>query len=154
MESTGRPDAANLLRIGERAGAAPFVNYPTTRWWYPPAVGLWCAAMLAVLLYRPSPALTIGTVLALVCVEGVAVGLYRQRRGTMPALNRTPTELRPVFVRYAVGVTVVIAIVTACVLLLPHWAAVATTFVAVTVGIAAYERHYAIVAAAIRVRLA
>ena len=49
MESPTDPVGA--LREHERAAALPYIEYPPTPAWYPPAVGAWAALFLACFLY-------------------------------------------------------------------------------------------------------
>ncbi|GAB2883064.1 hypothetical protein [Nocardioides pacificus] len=151
MES--EQDIAAQLRDVERAAAAPYVVYPPTPRWYPPAAGTWAAALVGVIAWgRDSAWFAVGMVTLLVA-ELAFLRWYSRRHGALPSLRQPPPEFRSAFRRYAVGVAVVLALVALAWTLLGPWAAVATTWVAVTVGLAAYERLYAQAARRVRERL-
>ena len=152
MESD--PSVPALLRQAERAAAAPYVDYPATPHWYPPAVGAWAAAMvLAVASLPDHPVVaTIGLVV-LVAGEAAFFAWYRRYRQTMPSLQGAPHEISDAFRRYAVGLFVVLALCGLTFLVAGLMACVVVTFVLVTGGLAIYERHYANAAQAARDRL-
>lgn len=151
MES--EQDLAAQLRAAERAAAAPYVVFPPTPRWYPPAVGTWAATLLALFAWGPGTATFAVGLVALLAVELGFLRWYARRHGAMPSLRQPPAEFRPAFRRYAVGVAVVVALVALAWVLVGEWAAVATTWVAVTAGLAGYERLYAEAARRTRERL-
>ncbi|MGB3698603.1 MAG: hypothetical protein WBA05_14330 [Gordonia sp. (in: high G+C Gram-positive bacteria)] len=154
MESDQQPDDVRvLLRIAERAAAAPFVDYPPTPSWYPPAVGAWTAALAGVLAHRPAPVIAIPILVLLVGLLGGFVGWYTRLRGTMPTITDAPPEFRHLFKRYLAGVIAVAAIVIALMLFTPAPIGIGAAFVLVTAAIALYERAYARAAVATRERL-
>ncbi|MBM7366912.1 hypothetical protein [Gordonia hydrophobica] len=154
MESDQPDDLRALLRIAERAAAAPFIDYPPTPAWYAPAVGAWAATLAGVVAYRPEPLIAIVIFVFLLGLLGGFVGWYGRLRGTQPTITDAPPEFRRIFRHYLMGVIVLGVIVIPLILFAPPLAAIATTFVLVTGGIALYERAYARAAAATRLRLA
>ncbi len=155
METTPDPQAAReTLRQAERAAAAPFVDYPKTPLWYPPAVGAWFAALAAMMAYRPGPAISVPLIVVLIALVGAFVAWHSRVRGTMPTLTGAPRELHRPMYCYAAGVVVIAAVVVPTVAWGPPIIAVAVAFVLVTVGIAAYERAYYRAAQAVKERLA
>jgi hypothetical protein len=152
MEST--PDHADTLAAAERAAAAPYVDYPATPSWYPPAVGAWTAALVAALtLLDDHPVLRVVSLLSLVAVEGAFFAWYRSYRGTMPTLRHAPTEINREFKWYFLGVSLVVAAIAAAALWVSGLLATLLAFVLVSAGAQAYERRYARAAAATRARL-
>lgn len=148
MESDCDPRA--FLTVAERAAAAPYIDYPPTPKWYPPAVGAWAAAtVLALSALSDHPAVAGPILLVLVAGEGAFFAWYRRYRQTMPRLHGAPPEINGAFRRYAVGVILVVA---AFVLAGPILTA-GVGFVTVTVGLALYERHYAAASDAAQRRL-
>lgn len=147
MESDA--DAETLLAVAERAGAAPYVDYPPTPRWYPPATGLWAAAFVLVLTGAWGDAVVFVPGLAvLIGIELAFLAWYRRLRGTMPAIAGAPPEFTRIFRWYAVGVVAVVVAVAGARLLAGPLAAAAVTLVAVTAGLARYETVYAAAARA------
>lgn len=144
------------MRVVERAEAAPYVSYPETPGWYPPAVGLWVAGLVgAFAWWRENGLLFVGSLAGLVAVEVWFLVWMQRRHGAMPfpGRGRPPREIGRIWKGYFLAVPVVVAIVA-----LAWWlggvpVAAATAFVLVTVGIWYYERRYAIAAAHVRERL-
>ena len=154
METTpGDGRAREALRAAERASAAPLVDYPPTPAWYPPMMGVFFAALVALAAYRPSLPITLAVCLAAGAVMTVFWRWYWRKRGTMPTFDGAPPEFRRAFRLYAIGVVVIVAVVVPTTILAPAPVAVGLTFVLVTVGLVAYERVYADAAEHVRLRL-
>jgi hypothetical protein len=154
MESD-RLDPREARRIAERAEAAPFVDYPATPWWYAPAAGLWAGALtLLVGFAQDRHALAVVGLLALVALESAFLAWYSRYHGALPSLRHAPAEFRPAFVRYGVGVVLVLALVAGTWLLAGPGAAAVVAGIAVTAGLVLYERTFARAAARTRDRLA
>jgi O-antigen/teichoic acid export membrane protein len=150
MESS---ELRERLRVAERAAAAPYVDYPPTPRWYPPAAGLWSVALVLVVglpthsdVWRP-----VGLCL-LVAVNLVFVRWYRRYRGTAPR-GRAPREIRRVMAAFVVGAVVIVAGAALLVWLASAVVAAVVAFVVVTGAIAWYERVYARAADRTRERL-
>lgn len=139
------------LREAEWAEAAPWTDYPPTPRWYPPATGLWAAALTFVFggLHDTTRSLT---VLALVTVEVVFIRWYTRYRGGMWPTGRPPREFRPAIAWFVASLAVIVgaALVVATVSLA---AAVVLVAVAVTLIVARYEQAYAAAARRARERL-
>ena len=149
-----RVAAQHLLAEAERAASAPYVDYPPTPKWYPPAAGLWAAGFtLTVTAAWRRPVIFVPAIVALLALEALFLVWYRRYRRTMPDLRAAPVEFRSEFRRYAVGLVGVVAAVVVAAWLTGPWAAAATTFVLVTVGVLLYERRYAAAATATHARL-
>ncbi|SDE01162.1 hypothetical protein [Nocardioides lianchengensis] len=147
-------DPHEARRIAERAEAAPYVDYPPTPWWYPPAAGAWAAALVLTMgLAQDHPVAAVGIV-ALIAVESAFLGWYARYHGAFPSLRRAPAEFRPAFVRYVVGVVSVFVLVGATWWLVGYVAAGGVALVLVTTGLALYERAFAGAAERTRARLA
>lgn len=147
-------DARAMLAEVERAAAAPYVDYPPTPAWYPPAVGAWAAAMaLAIAGTSDRPVVAVPVLLVLIALEGMFFGWYRRTRQTTPSLRNVPVEVDHVMRRYVVGVVIVVALGLAAAWFGGRYVAAAVLFVTVTVGLTVYERAYASAAAATRRRL-
>ncbi|MEZ0577877.1 hypothetical protein [Nocardioides sp. MH1] len=151
MESNA--DAADALRQAERAAAAPYIDYPPTPAWYPPATGLWAAAFClatAIPSDDPTRAAALGL---LVVLELGFVAWYRRYRGTWPR-GRAPQEVRSVMRAFVVGAVAVVALVGALLWRTTPWLSAVVALVVVTAAIALYERAYSSAAARARARLA
>ncbi len=152
MESMSDPRRA--LAAAERAAAAPYVDYPVLRGWYPLAVGLWSAALVASLTLLDShEVVRQPLVVALLLAEGLFVAWYRRRRGASPSLRGVPPEIAREMALFVVGVVLVLVCVAVVGLVAGALAGVVTTFVLVTAGVAAYERRYAAAAEVVSRRL-
>ncbi|MEO5710905.1 MAG: hypothetical protein ABIQ59_13930 [Nocardioidaceae bacterium] len=150
MESFSDP--RQDLADAERAAAAPYVDYPPTPVWYPPAVGVWAGALVAV-MGVDTDALRYASLAVLIGLEVLFIAWYRRQRGVTPSLRRAPREIAREMRLYAVwAVLVLLAVLGAYALNLVL--AVVTATVLVTVGLTVYERRYARAAAATRTRLA
>lgn len=150
-------DPRDLLRGVERAEAAPWVDYPPTPRWYPPAVGLWSAALLGLAAYD-STGLTgelvrLGGLVAMLALLGVFQVWYRRYRGTMPT-GRPPLELRRPARVFAVTGLAVAALGLLLAYTAPVWVGPLVAFALMTPLVAWYERAYARAARATRERLA
>jgi len=151
MESPTDPVGA--LREHERAAALPYIEYPPTPAWYPPAVGAWAALFLACFLYLFREPAFLFCMAGLLALEGGFFTWYRRKRGTMPSLRQAPLEFNHAFRLYFGGLAVVLTVIAAAVLMLPRPVAVLTCLVLVTLGLTAYERVYRRAADATRARL-
>jgi hypothetical protein len=150
MESN--QDLAHVLRGADRAAAAPYIDYPPTPAWYPPATGVWAACFcLAMAIPDDSPLRGV-VLLALVAVEVGFLVWYRRRRGVFPR-GRAPQEIRRVMAAFIVGAAVVVALGALAVWLAGPWVAAILALVVVTPAVAWYERAYEAAAARARVRL-
>ena len=152
MESTEDPRAA--LRIVERAGAAPYIDYPPTPKWFPSAVGLW-AALMVLACHGASVRSTvfIPLIALLIAVEAAFFAWYRRYMQTWPTLRSAPREISAAYRRYAVGVVLVLGMCAAVFFLVGPVVCAVVTFALVTAGLWLYERNYAAAAAATRKRL-
>lgn len=150
MESES--DVARALRTADRAAAAPYIDYPPTPKWYPPATGLWAGAFcLATGIPDGSPLRALA-LLALVAVELAFIAWYRRYRGTWPR-GRAPEEIRTVLVAFVVGAAVVIAVLALTLWAAPVWVAAIVAVAVVTPVVAWYENAYAAAATRARTRL-
>lgn len=148
-------ESHELLAEAERAAAAPYIDYPPTPRWYPPAVGVWAAAMLlAVVGLEDRPAVSGPVVLALVALELWFFSWYRRYRKTWPSMRHAPDEIARAMRRFYQWLVVVVAVCAAVYFLAGLLPAVVAVFLTVTVGLARYEQAYADAAAAARERLA
>ncbi|MET7747573.1 hypothetical protein [Micromonospora sp. NPDC005367] len=144
------------LRAAERGAAAPYVSYPPTPWWYAPSVGAWAAAMIGTFSWwRENAGMFVGSLAALIAVELLFVVWMRRRHGAlpMPGTGKPPAEIAGVWRGYLSALPVVALLVGLVWWLVGVGAAAGTAFVLVTVGLAAYERRYAMAAARVRARL-
>ncbi|WP_350281355.1 hypothetical protein [Kribbella sp. HUAS MG21] len=149
-------DAQEQLRIIERAEAAPYVSYPKTPWWYPPVVGLWMGALIAVYTWwREREALFFPALVALIGLEIVFVIWMQRRHGALPfpGRGRPPREIGRIWKQYFAVAPVIVVLVAVVWWLAGGPAAAIAAFVLVTAGIWYYEHRYAIAAAQVRERL-
>jgi hypothetical protein len=145
-------DIARTLRQADRAAAAPYIDYPPTPRWYPPATGLWaCCFCLSLAIPSDNPLRAVA-LLVLVVAELTFVAWYRRYRGTWPR-GRAPEEIRRVMVAFMVGVVAVIGAVALAVWLTGPWVAAVVAVAIVTPAVAWYERAYGAAAARARARL-
>lgn len=153
MESNS--EAREELREMERAEVSPYVDYPPTAWWYPPAMGLFAGAFLM------SLALIVGrnwlgfvALGSLLVIEGIAISCYQRYHGAMPSsLRNPPLEFRPLFRRFFAGYLGIVVIAAALWILIAPWVAAIVTIVLVTVALMVYEKAYAAKAAQTKARL-
>lgn len=153
VEST---DLEEQLKAAERGAAAPYVSYPPTPSWYAPSVGAWAAAMIGTFTWwRENAALFMASLAVLIAVEALFVVWMQRRHGAlpMPGKGTPPVEIAGVWRGYLVGLAVVILLVGLVWWLVGVPAAAGAAFVLVTVGLAVYERRYAVAAATTRARL-
>jgi hypothetical protein len=149
------PDPQAALAMAERAGAAPYVDYPPTPKWYPFVVGAWMAALiLAGHGTESRPAVFVPVLLVLVAAEGLFIAWYRRYYQTWPSMRRAPKEINAAYRRYAAGLAVAVAVCAGVWFLAGPYACAAIAFVVTVIGLWAYERAYAHAAAATRERLA
>ncbi len=147
-------EARSALAVAERAGAAPYIDYPPTPKWYPAAVGAWLAAMIVVCHGASErPAVFVPALLVLLAAEGAFFAWYRRRWQTWPSMRNAPREIHAAYRRYAVGVTLAFAIGIAAYVLISPYVAAVLAFVLTTAGLTLYERDYANAAEATRRRL-
>lgn len=157
MESDPMDDLAHAehaQRTAERAEAAPYIDFPPTPAWYPPAAGLWAGSLVAMLaLNNTHSRLALFGIMALLVVQILFVRWYRAYHGALPSPKGAPPEFAGAFRRYTLGIVVVIAATAGVWLLLGPWVAAVTTAALVGVGLALYEKEYAAAAARTRERL-
>lgn len=153
MESTQQ-----ALREAERAAAAPFIDYPATRWWYPPFMAVAFAAMatgtaLAIELDRG----ILGMALVLLALGAVALYMrhYRQRWGTWPRMEAAPREIRGAYRTYFLAVGGALVLSVAAWVTFGWLAGVVTVFLTMLMLFILYERViYPRAAQRVRERLA
>ncbi len=150
MESYSDP--RQDLADAERAAAAPYVDYPPTPAWYPPAVGVWAGALVGV-MGLDADALRYVSLAVLIGLEVLFIAWYRRKRGVNPSLRRAPREIAREMRLYA-GWAVLVLLAVLCAYAIDLVLAVVLATVLVTVGLTVYERRYARAAAATRTRLA
>lgn len=149
-------EVRELLEVAERAEAAPYIDYPTTPWWYPPVVGAWVAAMIGTFTWwRENIGLFVGSMVVLVIVEVVFLGWMTRRHGAfpMPGKGTPPAEIRSAWNSYFAALPPIAGLIG-----LSWWLggvpiAAAVAFVVVTAGLVIYERRYAKAACVVRARL-
>jgi hypothetical protein len=152
MESDRDTDAA--LAVIERAGAAPYVDYPPTPKWYPFAAGAWAGLLVLALHGLTTRPLVFAPLLAaLLLAEGAFLTWYRRYRQTMPSLHNAPREIAAAIRRFFAGCVVVLALCVSVYVAFGALAAALVTLALVTGGLARYEHSYARAAAATRRRL-
>lgn len=144
-------DLQHLQRTAERAEAAPWVDFPPTPAWYPPATGTWAAAMTAVLA-ELGGLVGFVAVVALAAVEAGFLVWYRRYRGTMPN-GAMPAEMRAAATVFTVALVVLVTALFGLSQLFATWVPVVVAFAAVTALTTWYERAYADGAARVRARL-
>jgi hypothetical protein len=149
MESTNR--AQDLLREADRAEAAPWVEFPPTPGWYPPAVGAWGAAVVLALGVLDG-ALSGITVVVLALLEVGFIRWYRRYRGTMPT-GSMPREMRTAALLFVAAVLALVVGAGALVMTGHAWLGAALVLVVGTAVVWWYERAYAAGAARVRARL-
>jgi hypothetical protein len=145
-------DIARALRQADRAAAAPYIDYPPTPRWYPPATGLWAGCFCLALAIPSDSRLRAVALLVLIVAELAFVAWYRRYRGTWPR-GRAPEEIRRVLLAFVVGAVVVVGAVGLVVWLAGPWIAAVVAFVVVTPAVAWYEHAYAAAADRARARL-
>ena len=149
-------DLQGQLKAAERGAAAPYVTYPPTPWWYAPSIGAWAAAMIGTFTWwRENAGLFVGSFVALISVEIMFVVWMRRRHGALPMPGRgtPPVEIVGVWRGYLAALPVVVLLVGLVWWLVGVPVAAGAAFVLVTVGLAVYERRYAVAAAKTRARL-
>lgn len=77
--------------IAERAELAPWLDYPRSPWWYPPAGGAWAVAVGASASAEGWPQ---ALLLPLMALAAGYFGWARRSWGTWPRLDSMPTEFR------------------------------------------------------------
>ncbi|WP_156365092.1 hypothetical protein [Sciscionella sediminilitoris] len=111
MRIQSNRDAEEALWQAERPAAAPYVDYPPTPAWYPPAIGLRAAAFcLAMGIPSGGARKAVAVALLGMAESGFAVW-YRRYRGVLPR-GRAPEEVRKVLTAFIFGAVVVIGVVT------------------------------------------
>jgi hypothetical protein len=148
-------EARTALAVAERAGAAPYIDYPPTPRWYPFVVGAWGALMALAAGLSADHALLGGALLvALVASEGAFLAWYRRYRRVVPSMTGAPREIAAAFRRFLAGAVMVLGACAGVYAWLGPVPAAVFTFCLVTPAVALYERHYAAAAASARARLA
>ncbi|MCW2757949.1 MAG: hypothetical protein JWO46_1695 [Nocardioidaceae bacterium] len=157
MES--KETAAQQLRDLERAEAAPYIDYPPTPRWYPPAGGVFALALFAhlyaVLVHSWGGIVASLSLAALVAVELGFLYWYSRYHGALPAPGRTPpvAEICRAYGQFLVGFVVLVVLVTGVTFLAGPIGGGVATFVLAAGGLLLYERAYASAARAARERL-
>jgi hypothetical protein len=149
-------EARELLRVAERAEAAPYLDYPPTPWWYYPVIGAWAAGMIgAFAWWRESIPLFVGTLAILIVLEIVFINWMQRRHGSLPqpGRGRPPAEIGVVWRGYFMALPAVAALVAVSWWLGGVATAAAVAFVLVTGGLVIYEKRYELAAEATRARL-
>ena len=147
-------EARSALAVAERAGAAPYLDYPPTPKWYPAAVGAWLAAMILTCHGASErPAIFIPLLAALIVAEFAFIAWYRRRWQTWPSLRNAPKEISSAYRRYALAATPAFAAGIALYVFVGPYVAAGFAFVVTTGGLALYERYYERAAEATRRRL-
>ncbi len=155
MESDPRDALLEAQRAAERGEAAPYVDFPPTPAWFPPAGGLWAGALVTAIASAGShERLAILGIMVLLVVQVLFMKWYSRHHGALPSPQGAPPEFVSAFRRYKIGVAVVLAATTTTWVLLGPWWAALTTAVLVTIGLMLYEKAYAAAAARTRERLA
>jgi len=143
-----------LGRGAERAGAAPYIDYPPTPKWYPAAVGAWLAAMILTCHgVSERPAIFLPLLVSLIVAEFAFIAWYRRRWQAWPSMRNAPKEISSAYRRYALAATPAFAAGIALYAFLGPYVAAGFAFVVTTVGLTVYERHYHHAAEATRRRL-
>lgn len=150
-------ESKDSLRDLDLAAARPFIEYPSTPWWYPALMGGYFAAIAAALLLGAGGhnlaevSIFVGAVLIL----AIFFRWYRSRWGTWPQMSEAPAEIRRAYRIAVVGVTVALLLTVVVGLLSPPAVTVAVTFIVFTTAVWVYERKvYPSACAAVRARLA
>ena len=146
-------DIRHSLRQADRAESAPWIDYPPTPRWYPPATGAW-AALLTLALTELEEGMRLVALLALVGVELGFVRWYVRYRGGVMPTRQAPREFRRAITLFVLGAAAVVAGAVAWVLLVSPWVAAAWVLLTTTAVFAWYERAYADAARRARERLA
>ena len=149
-------EARDLLRIAERAEAAPYVDHPPTPWWYYPAVGGWAAAMIGTFTWwRENIGLLVGSMALLIVVEVMFLGWMSRRHGAfpMPGKGTPPAEIRVEWNRYFMAMPIVAGLIVVAWWLVGVGLAALVAFLLITGGLFVYERRYEKAACAVRARL-
>jgi hypothetical protein len=152
MESYAQ--ARSALAVAERAGAAPYIDYPPTPKWYPAAVGAWLAAVILTCHGASErPAIFVPLLVALIAAEFAFIAWYRRRWQTWPSMRNAPKEINAAYRRYALGTAPAFVAGIALYVFLGPYVAAAFAFVVTTAGLTLYERYYRDAAEATRRRL-
>lgn len=147
-------EARSALAVAERAGAAPYIDYPATPKWYPAAVGAWFAALiLACHGASERPLVFIPVLIGLIAAEFAFIAWYRRRWQAWPSMRGAPKEISAAYRRYAIVTVPVFAAGIALYAFVSPFVAAAFAFVVVTAGLTVYERLYRKAAEATRRRL-
>lgn len=154
MESNLPPEEE--LAFAERAAVAPWIDYPTTPWWYEPSAGLLAGALVLVLGERGGlhGAVFVVMALLLVFLMGAWIGAAVSRQGAVPRLRRAPAEFVPVLRAYFVGFVLVLTVVVMLYFAVDSRVAAIAAAVGVAGGLYLYERRFATTAAIVRKRVA
>ncbi|ORM30215.1 hypothetical protein [Williamsia sp. 1135] len=149
-------EARELLRLAERAEAAPYLDYPPTPWWYYPVIGAWAAGMIGDFgWWRESIPLFVGTLVVLIIAEIVFVTWMQRRHGSLPQPGRgsPPAEIGVEWRNYFLALPIVTVVVAVAWWLGGVLTAAVVAFVLITCGLVIYEKRYARAADAVRARL-
>lgn len=158
MSDEHRQRLIEELREADRAAAAPYISYPSTPWWYAPAIGIWFAAFVVVMNdWSQGSSASTGLVLfALILIELAFLYWMNRRHGALPfpGSGTAPPEINRLYRRYFATMFAVIVVVA-----LVWWqvgviGAAIVTFIVVTAGLAWYEKAYVAASEAVKARLA
>ena len=152
MENIEHAQLRESLRAAERAEVAPWIDYPPTPRWYPPAAALWAAALTLCFGIESTPVRG-ALVAVLVGLELGFIFWYRRYRGAMPA-GKVPPELSRPFYAFLAGNLGIAVGAVAIGRTVAVWPAAAFVLLAVWVSFTWYERVYERAAARTRARLA
>ncbi|MQW76062.1 hypothetical protein GHK92_09260 [Nocardioides sp. dk4132] len=155
MESIDREALREAHRAAERAEAAPYIDYPPTPAWYPPAMGAWATAYTLLLtLWEDHGWWLVLGMIGLAALTGLFLGWYSHHHGAVPNLRHAPREFRSAFACYAVVVVSIVGSIALSWWLVGPALAAPVAFVATVVGLVVYERAFASSARRTRQRLA
>lgn len=154
MESDPIEDLVEAQRTAERAEAAPYIDYPPTPAWYPPAGGLWTGALVAMIgLGETHERVALVGILVLLLVQTVFVRWYSRYHGALPSPKGAPREFAGAFRGYTLGVVAIVVVTGLAWWVVGPWVAAITAAVLVAAGLARYETTYATAAERTRERL-
>ncbi|WP_166133897.1 hypothetical protein [Nocardioides ochotonae] len=155
MESIDRESLRQAQRAAERAEAAPYLDYPPTPVWYPPAMGAWVTAYVLLLTLRGDhSAWLVAGMVVLSGLVGLFLGWYSRHHGAIPNLRHAPREFRSAFACYAVVVVSIVGSIALAWWLAGPLLAAPVAFTATVAGLVVYERAFASAARRARERLA
>ncbi|MBG6226506.1 hypothetical protein IWX63_003105 [Arthrobacter sp. CAN_A2] len=132
----------DALRDAEVAGAAPFVNYPVTQWWYQPLMAGFFTAMVAgpLLISQGQGAAGFALQVAAIIAVSLFYVAYRAKWGTSPRMRSAPKEVKRAY-RWCFVALAGSAVVSVAVWMLLEWqAGLGAIFVTTLTMTWVYER--------------